>query len=1119
MKKLYLFTILLLAALPLFATHVEPETARRVATHFLNNNGKTTVQLADLSKEAGFPNLFIFNAEEGFVVMSADDCVKPILGYSLTGKFVVEDMPENISSWLQGYNDEIQNAIDNQTKASPSISKLWKDLTDGNPNVAKATSVVDPLIQTQWDQGSPYNSLCPSGTVTGCVATAMAQVMNYWNYPAHGIGSHSYTPNDNPSFGEQFADFNSTNYDWDNMTDTYSSSSTPAQKQAVATLMYHCGVSVNMEYGPASTGGSSASTADAAYSLIMYFDYAPDIQYLPRSLYSDSDWINMLKSELNQSRPIQYRGNGSGGGHSFVCDGYNSDDYFHFNWGWSGSCDAYYSIDNLNPGPGGIGSGSHGVYNNNQGAIFGIRPSVCAASSPTNLTFTQSERNITLSWTAASGAVSYNIYCNNNYIGNSTTTSFSFVSHYGNNSYYVRSVDSSGALSLSSNTVNITIDYPLPVINDMTATLSGSNVSLNWTAPEWCFPETESAVLTYGSGVPEGRSGYEAGVYNFYWGHRYLPSDLIGADGKNIFKVSFYTRESGTFQLLLYQGSTTEDLPATLVSNTTFVATEHGWFDIILDSPVTIDATQDLWVFIYDPEAKGYPIIYCEFPDHDKGCYYCYDPYDPTVALGSMSGFAFLIKTYLTDGAYTYNLYKDGVKIAENIPGTTYNATLNDNAVNQFSLKTNYYGGETDNSNKVGFAKGTTSISTLEISDNDKMTVTEGSKLTVTGTISNNNAANLVIENGGQLIHSSTGVKATVNKQIEAYTSDDNGWFFIASPVMEDITPSTANGLLTGNYDLYYYDEPTYYWMNYKYAAFNMSHQHSYLYANNTATTLTFDGTLIPSNNPVSISGLSRTAAELNGFNLVGNPFVCNAAIDQDCYVIEGHNVVLAPSTKTFAPGEGAFVKATSDTYTVTFTKATGSKNATTQCFDLVVSQGKSATDRARVRFGEGIGMEKYNLKDSQGSQLSLWQDGKDYAVAYLTDQAFIPVTFKTVQNGTFTLTLDGNTTECNYLHLIDNLTGADVDLLQTPSYTFEAKTSDYESRFKLVFDEDALPNPAADNLIPSEGFFQILDMNGRMVTQRDAEHSANIEGLTPGVYLLRTIDGNKSQTQKIIIK
>lgn len=186
MKKSNTFLVLFwIASLHLMAERVPQETALKVAATFLNNNGAKSAKLTDLSKTAGFANLYIFNAEPGFVVMAADDCVQPILGYSLTGKFVAENMPTNVSGWLQGYSDEIQFAIESKAKPSAETAKLWKDLIDGDSKAAKATTVVDNLLSTTWDQIHPYNALCPRDpstnqlTVTGCMATAMAQIMKY----------------------------------------------------------------------------------------------------------------------------------------------------------------------------------------------------------------------------------------------------------------------------------------------------------------------------------------------------------------------------------------------------------------------------------------------------------------------------------------------------------------------------------------------------------------------------------------------------------------------------------------------------------------------------------------------------------------------------------------------------------------------------------------------------------------------------------------------------------------------------------------------------------------------------------------------------------------------------
>ena len=212
--------LMMLFVMPCVAEQVQPETARSVARTFLSSNRAETNNLVDVSAEAGFPNLYIFTTEHSFVIMSADDCVQPVLGYSLTGSFDVENIPFNMRDWLQGYSDEIQYAVENNIRSTDEISHLWEALAEGNLDVARATSVVDPLIQTKWNQSQYYNSLCPLASggpdghvYAGCTATSMAQIMKYYNYPSRGIGTHSYLWN-NQTLS---ADFGATTYDWNNM--------------------------------------------------------------------------------------------------------------------------------------------------------------------------------------------------------------------------------------------------------------------------------------------------------------------------------------------------------------------------------------------------------------------------------------------------------------------------------------------------------------------------------------------------------------------------------------------------------------------------------------------------------------------------------------------------------------------------------------------------------------------------------------------------------------------------------------------------------------------------------------------------------------------------------------
>jgi len=1149
-----ILALLLMAAIPMMAERVTPEVARKVTTTFLNNNGVKSSQLVDLSEAVGFQNLYIFNGNPGFVVMSADDCVKPILGYSLTGVFIAEDMPENVRGWLQGYNDEIQYAMDNNMRAEAETSKLWKELAEGKDNIAKASTVVAPLIQTKWNQNQYYNDLCPlvsdgpeGHAYTGCVATAMAQIMKYWEYPSHGIGSHSYTWS-----GQTLsANFGETTYDWNNMQLCYNyyyetgtggatwiSAPTQAQLSAVTTLMYHCGVSVNMNYGGYSTGGSGAQTSAVAIALKTYFNYSSEIVYKEKKDYDDNVWITMVKAELDANRPLQYKGRSSGGGHSFVCDGYNSDNKFHFNWGWSGAYDGYFSLDNLNTGANNQSGQGNGTYTDDQAALFGIQPAQCLADAPSNLTYTMTGiQNITLNWTAASGAASYNIYCNNNFVGNSTTNTYTGMAPFGTSFYWVRSVDANGELSLASNSVTVTVAYQTPIVDDLEGTFSGNNVSLSWTAPDWCYPETPSATLNYGTG----------NVYyswtDVYYAHRHLASNLAQYTGKAVYKVSTFIQYSGTYSLHIYTKSNSNNKPdpnsLEAAIGPMSISYSNAWYDFELSSPIILTGADDLWIVIGQQDTgQEYPSPSFNLSTYNANA--CYGGSSPTnlTPVGPNYPVSWFINTYLTDGTYTYNLYQDGTRIASNLTDTSYSGiTLNDNAANQLVVKTNYYGGEAP-SNMVGFVNGTASVGTLNMDGNDMMTLLANSILTIDGETSNSNSTHLVLENGAQLIHNTADVQATVKKTIEPYTADDNGWYFIASPIAGNTIPSENNGFLNGTpgqnnntYDLYYYDEPSQQWKNYESQSFVIENKKGYLYANGetNGTTLQFSGTLSPSNESITINNLSHSATILNGFNLVGNPFACNATINQDCYVIEGSQVVLATTAPVLAPCEGVMVKATNECSSVTFTKASNSKgNNSKDCFDLVVTQGKTNVDRARVRLNEGSGMEKFSLDDKH-SQISLWQDGQDFAVAYVNGATEMPVNFKANKNGTYTLTLEAGNFDLDYLHLIDNLTGNDVDLLSTPSYTFEAKTTDYTSRFRLVFSN--YEDTVGDNetfayfndgniVVNEEGTLQIVDMTGRVIVSRSGRiQCVPTTGMASGVYVLRLINTDGVKTQKIVVE
>ncbi|MCK6695495.1 MAG: C10 family peptidase, partial [Thermoanaerobaculia bacterium] len=306
--------------------------------------------------------------------------VLPVLGYSTTSRFDPDNIPVNMAKWLEAYRQEIRYVIEHQLTADASIRNKWAALREGTEDSPDDFNGQNPLLTTKWNQSPYYNALCPydnnhnARTVTGCVATAMAQIMKYWNYPAKGSGFHSY---DHPKHGTLSANFGSATYNWAAMPNQLN-----GDNPEVATLMYHCGVSVNMNYGVSATGGSFAWVISAQspvqncseYALKTYFCYNPNtLQSNIRFNYTTDGWLNLLKSELDAGRPILYVGFGSGGGHAFVCDGYDNNNNFHFNWGWGGSSDGYFWVDALNPGTLGSGGGSGG-YNQNQYILTGIQP-------------------------------------------------------------------------------------------------------------------------------------------------------------------------------------------------------------------------------------------------------------------------------------------------------------------------------------------------------------------------------------------------------------------------------------------------------------------------------------------------------------------------------------------------------------------------------------------------------------------------------------------------------------------------------------------------------------------------------------------------------------------------
>ena len=295
------------------------------------------------------PVYYAFDIKDGgFVIISAEDALPPVIGYAFNGKFPVNPDPTtNFGSLMKRYSDEVEFVRNSNMLANADLKAAWSHLLLSTPeqlNIARDERSVSPMLSSLWAQGTPYSLLCPedpSGTgghvVTGCGATSMSQIMHYWRYPKTGTGSHSYYAS---GYGTQSANFGETIYNWTGMQNTCDHEN----PYPTAVLNWHAGISIDMNYGPSGSGAQPGDVDDAFRN---YFRYN-DAQYFSRYNYSQATWTEMIKEQLDISHPVLYIGyNESGGGHAFVCDGYQDDDFFHFNFGWGGSSNGYYTLQDI----------------------------------------------------------------------------------------------------------------------------------------------------------------------------------------------------------------------------------------------------------------------------------------------------------------------------------------------------------------------------------------------------------------------------------------------------------------------------------------------------------------------------------------------------------------------------------------------------------------------------------------------------------------------------------------------------------------------------------------------------------------------------------------------------
>ena len=368
MKKLFLSLCLIVAMIGnLLAGPVDQQKAQKVGAKFLSttavNQKNADIQLNLISTAAkrDAADYYVFNVSngEGFVIVAADDRVKPILAYSTTGQFDPQNVSEGLQFTLDGFRDEIQYVREHNLSATPDIVAEWNAVTKtgGLNRSGQTRAVVEPLCQTLWNQNFPWNSQCPEDpegngghVYAGCVATAMGQVMKFWEWPAQGVGSHSYNPQ---GYAQQSANFGETEYHFELMPNVLDSTSTEEEYFETAQFLHHLGISVDMQYSGSGSGAYSDNVPPALRNYFLYNcdDHVSNYNFIPGMGYSNEQWAQMLKNGgLDEQIPLYYSGSDDNfqGGHAFVCDGYDENDYFHFNWGWSGRDNAWCPIGALN---------------------------------------------------------------------------------------------------------------------------------------------------------------------------------------------------------------------------------------------------------------------------------------------------------------------------------------------------------------------------------------------------------------------------------------------------------------------------------------------------------------------------------------------------------------------------------------------------------------------------------------------------------------------------------------------------------------------------------------------------------------------------------------------------
>ena len=606
-----------------FAGPVDMSTAKSLGKNFIQTRFEET-RGADLqlyytvSSDNGDPCAYVFNVgNQGFVIVAATDNVRPILGYSNNGPFDASNPYNGAMYMLETYKNSISYAIAENIKATPEIAAEWESLRTYGRLSNKKVGTVGPLVMTKWNQNSPYNLYSPQVPAgvsapggrcyAGCVATAMGQVMKYWNHPIQGEGSHGYNcigyAPTYYNYGYQYANFGETTYQWDLMPRSLSNAS-QEEIEAVALLLYHCAVSVNMTFD---WDGSGAYSDDVPPAMANYFDYDHCVKK-NRSSYTLPNWINMLKAEFDLGRPVYYSGQSSSGGHAFVCDGYDENDFMHFNFGWSGSDDDFYAVDAID-------------YASSAAAIFNYVPTSvynATAQAPGNVTATKASdiaQTATITWTNP-----------NKYVNNQNITAIDqiVVARDGIEIYTVDNPTPGAAMSFVDEYVPCysTFEYKVyAVINGVKGAAGVATESFGPTS-QWKAVVTATAM-----------QGWKGGYVHVY-------------DGAG--------REITSFTM-------TSNNPQTINLDLTLGQVRFAWKEgtAAADLSLKLKNAQNTEVFYYTGSSANIPEGY--FYEGNNGCdgnVQCETPGELFASV--VDGKVTLNWEGVSDAGYGYNIYRDG---------------------------------------------------------------------------------------------------------------------------------------------------------------------------------------------------------------------------------------------------------------------------------------------------------------------------------------------------------------------------------------------------------------------------------------------------------------------------